>query len=117
MDAATPPRPPPPCGERKQTALWILNGVLLMVALGLWQKLRWRKISDTSAGIVWQRSQTTHADHNRDGHVDQETIRLTNGDVVIRRDSDLDGWFDLRYLERNGMASRLEQIRERAPRH
>lgn len=98
-------------------ALWVFNALLLMVAVFLWQKLRWRKVGDTPAGIVWQRSQTTHVDRNRDGVVDEETIRLPNGDAVMRRDSDLDGWFDLRYVERRGFATRLEQVREPAPRH
>ncbi|PAW89135.1 MAG: hypothetical protein B9S33_03795 [Pedosphaera sp. Tous-C6FEB] len=96
--------------------LWVLNLLLLAVAVLLWQKLRWRKVSDSTAGIVWQRSHTTQIDRNRDGRVDEETIRLPNGDAAIRRDTDLDGWFDLRYVERRGMATRLEQVREEAPR-
>lgn len=122
MDAAPSPRPSPPLGAREkivrwQFALWLLNAALLVAAVVLWQKLRWRKISDSPAGITWHRSHTTHVDRNRDGLVDEETIRLPGGDAVIRRDSDLDGWFDLRYVERRGMATRLEQIREPAPRH
>ena len=46
----------------------------------------------------------------------EEVILLRNGDAVIRRDSDLDGWFDLRYVERRGLATRLEQILEESPR-
>ncbi len=122
MDAAPSPRPSPPLGAReksarRQMALWVSNALLLVVAVVLWQKLRWRKVSDAPAGIVWQRSQTTHTDRNRDGIVDEETIRLPEGIAAIRRDSDLDGWFDLRYVERRGLATRLEQIREEAPRH
>ena len=97
--------------------LWAFNVLLLVMAVLLWKKLRWRKVSDSSAGIVWQRSHTTQIDRNRDGLVDEETIRLPNGDAAIRRDTDLDGWFDLRYVERRGLATRLEQIREEAPRH
>ncbi len=97
--------------------LWTLNVFLLVTAVVLWQKLQWKKVSDTPGGIVWQRGNTTHVDRNRDGRVDEEIIRLPNGDLLIRRDSDLDGWFDLRYVERRGMALRLEQIREQAPRH
>ena len=112
------PLPPVRTLTRKHTAaLWVFNGLLLIAALVLWQRLRWRKVSDSPTGILWQRSQTTHLDRNRDGVVDEETIRLPNGDAVIRRDSDLDGWFDLRYVERRGMATRLEQLREEAPRH
>ncbi|MFM8469544.1 MAG: hypothetical protein ACKODH_06180 [Limisphaerales bacterium] len=96
--------------------LWVFNGVLLIVALILWEKLRWRKVSDTPAGIVWQRLNTTQIARPRAGVIDEEAIRLPNGDAVIRRDSDLDGWFDLRYVEHRGMATRLEQIREQAPR-
>lgn len=122
MESAPSPRPSPPLGAREKNArrqmvLWVFNALLLVVAVVLWQKLRWRKVSDTPAGIVWQRSQTTHTDRNRDGIVDEEVIRLPNGDAAIRRDSDLDGWFDLRYVERRGVATRLEQIREEAPRH
>ena len=49
-------------------------------------------------------------------NVHRDTIRLPNGDALIRRDADLDGWFDLRYVEHKGIATRLEQINEAAPR-
>ncbi len=121
MDAARPPEATPPLkvsetSKGRQQALWLFNGFLLITAFVLWQKLRWRKLSDSPAGIVWQRSQTTQVDRNRDGIIDEETIRLPNGDALIRRDSDLDGWFDLRYVEHKGIATRLEQIHEAAPR-
>jgi hypothetical protein len=106
-----------PLPRRVVLGLWILNAILLVVAVVLWDRLRWKKVSDTPAGIVWHRSRTTHVDRNRDGIVDEETIRAPGGDAVIRRDSDLDGWFDLRYVERKGLAVRPEQIREEAPRH
>ncbi len=106
-----------PLPRRVVLGLWILNAILLVAAVVLWDRLRWKKVSDTPAGIVWHRSQTTHVDRNRDGIVDEETIRVPGGDAVIRRDSDLDGWFDLRYVERKGLAVRPEQIRESAPRH
>ena len=106
-----------PLSRRVQLGLWVLNAILLIIAVILWDKLRWKKISDSPSGIVWHRSHTTHVDRNRDGIVDEETIRLPNGDAVIRRDTDLDGWFDLRYVERRGMATRLDQIHEQAPRH
>lgn len=106
-----------PLSRRAVLGLWILNAILLGMAVVLGDRLRWKKVSDSPAGIVWQRSHTTHVDRNRDGIVDEETTRLPNGDAVIRRDSDLDGWFDLRYVERKGFAIRLEQIREAAPRH
>ncbi|MEN9575781.1 MAG: hypothetical protein RL514_3636 [Verrucomicrobiota bacterium] len=97
--------------------LWAFNALLLVVGVIFWQKLQWKKISDTPNGIVWQRNYTTHTDRNRDGRVDEEVIRLPNGDAAIRRDTDLDGWFDLRYAERRGLAMRPEQIRDEAPRH
>lgn len=106
-----------PLSRRAVLGLWILNAILVGVAVVLADRLRWKKVSDSPAGIVWHRSRTTHVDRNRDGIVDEETIRMPGGDAVIRRDSDLDGWFDLRYVERRGMATRLEQIREAAPRH
>lgn len=106
-----------PLSRRAVLGLWVLNAILLLVAIVLLDKLRWKKISDTPSGITWHRSHTTHVDRNRDGRVDEETIRLPNGDAAIRRDSDLDGWFDLRYVERKGLATRLEQIRESAPKH
>ncbi len=106
-----------PLSRRMVLGLGGLNALLLVVAVVLGQKLRWRKVSDTPAGIVWHRSLTTHVDRNRDGIVDEETIRMPGGDAVIRRDSELDGWFDLRYVERRGLAVRPEQIREPAPRH
>ena len=97
--------------------LWAVNVLLLVLAVVFWQKLQWKKVSDTPNGIVWKRHWTTHTDRNRDGRVDEEIIRLPNGDAAIRRDTDLDGWFDLRYVERRGLATRLEQIREEAPIH
>ncbi|MEQ2008672.1 MAG: hypothetical protein ABMA26_17985 [Limisphaerales bacterium] len=106
-----------PLSRRAQLGLWMFNALLLVAAVVLWQKLQWRKVSDTPNGITWQRGNTTHTDRNRDGRVDEEDISLPAGEKAIRRDSDLDGWFDLRYLERRGMATRLEQIREEAPRH
>lgn len=106
-----------PLSRRALFGLWVLNAILFVVAVVFWSKLRWKKVSDSPAGITWRRNHTTHVDRNRDGRVDEETIRLPDGDTVIRRDSDLDGWFDLRYVERRGMATRLEQIREEAPRH
>ncbi len=102
---------------RRVRWLWAFNALLLVVAAVFWQKLQWKKTSDTPSGMVWQRMNTTHTDRNRDGRVDEEIILLRNGDAVIRRDSDLDGWFDLRYVEQRGLATRLEQIREEAPRH
>lgn len=106
-----------PLSRRAALGLWVLNALLLALALVLWDKLRWKKISDTPAGITWHRSHTTHVDCNRDGVVDDETIRLSNGDAAIRRDTDLDGWFDLRYVEHRGIVIRVEHIHEQAPRH
>lgn len=106
-----------PLSRRALAGLWVFNALLLLVAVSLWNKLQWKKTSDTHSGIVWQRMSTTHVDRDRDGRVDEEMIRQPNGDAVIRRDSDLDGWFDLRYVEGKGLATRLEQIREQAPRH
>lgn len=106
-----------PLSRRATFGLWVLNAILLVIAIVLWDKLRWKKVSDTPAGITWRRSYTTHVDRNRDGIVDEEVIRLPNGDAAIRRDRDLDGWFDLRYVERGGMVGRAEEIHEPAPRH
>ena len=113
----TPPQAPPLTKVPWNRWLAGLNLLLLLTALGLWQKLQWKKISDSPSGIVWHRSHTTHTDRNRDGRVDEEVVRLPNGDAAVRRDSDLDGWFDLRYVERGGIATGLEQLREEAPRH
>jgi hypothetical protein len=106
-----------PLNHRQSPGLWLINGLLLGVALFIGNQLRWKKISESPAGTVWHRSQTIHVDRNRDGRVDEEMIRLSNGDTVVRRDSDLDGWFDLRYVERKGLVVQPEQIRERAPTH
>ena len=106
-----------PPTRRAQFGLWIFNALLLGAAVIIWRHLQWKKISDTPSGIIWKRSQTTHADRNRDGVVDEEMISLPSGEKAIRRDSDLDGWFDLRYVERGGMATRPEQIHQKAPRH
>ncbi|NBV21154.1 MAG: hypothetical protein EBS05_04425 [Proteobacteria bacterium] len=122
MESMLPPRPAAAAGAKPKRShltvwLWVFNVGLLIVAIMLWPQLHWRKISDTPEGIVWQRGSTTHTDHNRDGIVDEEIVRLSNGDLLIRRDSDLDGWFDLRYIERRGIPTKLETIHEQAPRH
>lgn len=102
---------------RRDKLLWAFNALLLVVAVVFWQKLRWKKISDSPSGMVWQRGHTTHVDRNRDGLVDEETITLPNGDKFFRRDTNLDGWFDYRYVERNGLVHGADQIREQAPSH
>ncbi len=106
-----------PLSPRAVHGLWVLNALLLVALVVLWDQLRWKKISDTPAGITWHRGHTTHVDCNRDGIVDDETIRLPNGDASIRRDADLDGWFDMLYVERRGIVVRIEKIHEQAPRH
>ena len=103
--------------SRTSMRLWLVNALLLAGALVLWQKVRWRKISDSPAGILWQRGHTIQTDRNRDGLVDEEIVSLPNGDKAITRDADLDGWFDFRYVERGGLARGLEQIHERVPSH
>ena len=108
---------PPGKASPRTRWLWLVNALLLVITLVLGAQLRWRKISDTPEGIVWQRGHTTHTDRNRDGVVDEEAVVLPNGEIVIRRDTDLDGWFDVRYVLRRGVAVNLETIHERAPRH
>lgn len=117
--ASRPVAPPKPTGQSRQRTLllWTFNALLLVVAVVIGQKLRWKKISDTPSGIVWQRGHTTHLDRNRDGWVDEETIALPSGEQAFRQDKDFDGWFDFRYVEKGGLATRLEQIHEPAPRH
>jgi hypothetical protein len=50
--------------------------------------------------------------------VDESDEPAGPGERRIRRDTDLDGFFDVKYLvTSNGVASGIEKIHERAPRH
>lgn len=95
---------------------------LLLLATTLWLGLRgtgWKLIEHRGQHSQWAKDGIVHVDFNGDRVVDEETIlapppRLTR----VRRDTDLDGWFDIEYeLGPHGIAINLRQIREKAPRH
>jgi hypothetical protein len=78
----------------------------------------WKHGERTGGGSSWTRGDVTRTDRNGDGVVDEEeTRRAGKGNAQIRRDTDFDGFFDVRYELRGGVVVRIESIRERAPRH
>ncbi|MEW6303549.1 MAG: hypothetical protein AB1705_08770 [Verrucomicrobiota bacterium] len=78
----------------------------------------WERIERDGPAWQWRRGAVTIIDANRDGRIDEEiTERGPGGRPRVRKDTDYDGWFDLRYeLGQFGIAMNVEKIRERAPR-
>jgi hypothetical protein len=102
--------------------LWpAVSAVLLATAVGLalWLRTgRWETVPQAGPGTKWTRGNVTHFDRTGDGTADEEETRLPGKrNAIIRRDTDLDGWFDVRYELRDGVVVRIDSIRERAPRH
>jgi hypothetical protein len=93
--------------------------LLAAVAFVLWLLARgmgWKKTRHEGGQTEWRRGAVTQLDENGDGVVDEERIALPEpGGFRVRRDTDRDGWFDVRYELRNGIATGVGQIRERAP--
>lgn len=78
----------------------------------------WKEITQ-GARREWVKGTTTHIDENGDGAVDEELVVDPKiGKRTVRRDTDRDGYFDLKYnLGESGVATNVTRIRERAPRH
>lgn len=68
---------------------------------------------------AWRNGNVTHVDENGDGRVDEElVVHPGKGKRTLRRDTDRDGYFDLKYnLSESGVATNITRIRDRAPRH
>ena len=102
-----------------------LRGVALAcVGLGIliWfssaQKRGWKEIR-RGARPEWVKGNVTHTDENGDGVVDEELVAdPKSGKRSVRRDTDLDGYFDLQYnLSPSGFARNITKIHRKAPRH
>lgn len=95
--------------------LVILNavaGVVLFFKAPGWQESRERDRR------LWRKGDVTHTDRDGDGRVDEIEEPAGNRERHIRRDTDGDGFLDVRYLvTSNGVATRIEAIHEKAPRH
>jgi hypothetical protein len=103
----------------RQFVLLMLAGVVL--GAGIWaamQRAGWRELPREGGVRRWQRGNVIHLDTNGDGIVDEEQIRFDRPNhAIIRRDTKFNGWFDLRYELQSGVATHIEKIHERAPRH
>ena len=77
----------------------------------------WKEVRE-GARREWVKGTTTHVDENGDGVVDEErVIDPRTGKRTVRRDTDRDGYFDLKYnLSESGVATNVTRIHERAPR-
>ena len=103
----------------RHLALIALCGVALGVAGWFtYEQLAWRELPREGGTRRWQRGQYLHLDTNGDGIVDEEQYRFDRPNhALVRRDVNFDGYFDLRYELQSGVATRIEKIHERAPRH
>jgi hypothetical protein len=82
------------------------------------QSTRWKLIYEDGLVTKWQKGAMLHVDTNHDGVVDEEYFPLPGTNHFrVKRDSDFDGWFDLGYESKSGIATGIEKIREKAPRH
>lgn len=98
----------------------LVMGVLLNVFFAcIYWKLSWRELPREGQSRKWQRGQVLHIDEDGDGRVDEEIVDDPKTKRrVVRRDTNHDGWFDLKYQQgRYGIAMKLIPIHERAPWH
>jgi hypothetical protein len=99
------------------TATVIVVSAMLTVVLVAYYT-EWQPLPSDGSTRRWRSGNVIHIDRNHDGVVDEINIELEKtNDFLIKRDSDLDGWFDLQYQIRSNLAVRLEKIREKAPKH
>lgn len=105
--------------SRRRLALIAFACACLGVAAWLLvAQLTWRELPREGKTRRWQRGNYLHLDTNGDGIVDEEQYRFDRPNhAFVRRDLDFDGYFDLRYEMQSGVATHIEKIRERAPRH
>ena len=99
--------------------LWaVLCVVLAGVAFHIAQTSGWKEIRQGTRR-EWRKNSVTHIDENGDGVVDEEdVINSKTGKCTVRRDSDFDGYFDLKYnLTSSGVATNISKIHEKVPRH
>ncbi len=102
---------------------WLVLVVLPALALAIWTawslRPKWVLTDKRGPTSVWRKGNVMHTDLNGDGRVDEVVVLASDGRMThVKRDSDLDGWFDLEYdLGPHGLALNVRTIRERAPRH
>jgi hypothetical protein len=101
-------------GHRLRRFIGLAAGAFVLWLLT--RELGWKQTRQEGGRIEWRRGAVTQRDENGDGVVDEELVALpAPGCFRVRRDTDRDGWFDVRYELRHGLAGGLEKIRERAP--
>lgn len=110
---------PPTKLTPRHLVLITLCGVALgVVGWFTYEQLSWRELPREGGTRRWQRGKYLHLDTNGDGIVDEEQFRFDRPNhALVRRDLDFDGYFDLRYELQSGVATRIQKIHERAPRH
>lgn len=97
----------------------IVIAVFIVIALGVERWQRWQLVSrPNEREKTWERDGVTRIDANGDGFIDEErTPGKVPGEFIIKKDSDFDGYFDIRYRQTTkGFAVDLQQIHEAVPR-
>lgn len=115
----------PAAGQRARLTRrgWLVLVVLPALTLTIWTAWsllpKWVLMDKRGKTSVWRKGDIMHTDLNGDGRVDEVVVLAGEGRMThVKRDSDLDGWFDLEYdLGPYGLALNVRTIRERAPRH
>lgn len=103
-----------------QHITWILAVAALIGALAaVFGDYGWKEIRRDGKLRMWKHGDVYHIDSNGDGLVDEEiNYKGPGGKVTVRKDTNFDGYFDLRYnLVTNGIAVNIVPIHEKAPRH
>jgi hypothetical protein len=100
------------------TATVIVVSAIVTIVLRVYVREGWQPLDDDGGSRKWRNGKILHIDRNRDGIVDEIEIELAATNVfLIKRDTDLDGWFDLQYELRSNIAVHIENIHEKAPKH
>ncbi len=100
------------------TATVIVLSAVVTVFLVAYDRGGWQPLPDDGRSLHWRNGKILHIDRNRDGTVDEIEIEMATTNVfMIKRDTDLDGWFDLQYELRSNIAVHVENIHEKAPKH
>lgn len=102
---------------------WVLLVICPAVVAVLWLAVklitRWEVMEKQGVSTTWRKGNVLHLDANGDGRVDQEMQLAEPPNYTrVKRDSDFDGWYDMEYeIGPYGIAIKLRQICEQAPRH
>lgn len=93
--------------------------VLVLVSFVIVRRLQtWRLVSKEGRTRTWESKGIIYIDTNGDGRIDEERRPgKMPGEFIVLKDSDFDGYYDLRYRQQtNGIATFPDQIKEAVPR-